>query len=95
MLTKTLVMDTRITMFRMAMRKRNVPETDVPTMVVQWCSPELDAPTCSSRNRMPRFKANASANTTLECPSENQKPTLSGRSPSAISLRVVLSMAEM
>ena len=31
----------------------------------------------------------------MECPSENQKPTLSGLRPSAISLRVVLSMAEM
>ena len=36
-----------------------------------------------------------SANTTDECPSENQKPTDSGRLPSLISLRVVLSIAEM
>ena len=37
----------------------------------------------------------ASAKTIVEWPSENQKPTLSGRRPSAISLRVVLSMAVM
>ena len=36
-----------------------------------------------------------SPNTTDECPSENQKPTESGRLPSDISLRVVLSIAEM
>ena len=33
--------------------------------------------------------------TIVECPSENQKPMLSGRLPSFISLRVVLSMAAM
>ena len=33
--------------------------------------------------------------TTLEWPSANQKPTDTGRLPSAISLRVVLSMAAM
>jgi len=34
-------------------------------------------------------------NTTVEWPSEKKNPTLSGRLPSAISLRVVLSMALM
>ena len=34
-------------------------------------------------------------NTIVEWPSEKKKPTLSGRSPRAISLRVVLSMAAM
>ena len=33
--------------------------------------------------------------TTDECPRENQNPTETGRLPSAISLRVVLSMAAM
>ena len=33
--------------------------------------------------------------TIVECPSEKQKPTLSGRLPSPINLRVVLSIAEM
>ena len=31
----------------------------------------------------------------VECPSEKKNPTLSGRLPSAISLRVVLSIAAM
>ena len=44
---------------------------------------------------MPIESRNVSPNTTDEWPSENQKPTLSGRLPSAISLRVVLSIAEM
>ena len=38
---------------------------------------------------------NASTNTTVECPSEKKKPTLTGLLPSDISLRVVLSIAEM
>jgi hypothetical protein len=36
----------------------------------------------------------ASAKTIVECPSENQNPTLNGRSPSARSLRVVVSIAQ-
>ena len=44
---------------------------------------------------IPTESRNASTNTIVECPSENQKPTLSGRLPSVISLRVVLSIAEM
>ena len=34
-------------------------------------------------------------NTIVECPSEKKNPTLIGRLPSAISLRVVLSIAAM
>ena len=63
--------------------------------LVQWCSPELLFFTWPSRYRMPRLSSTARANTTEEWPSENQKPTLRGRLPSAISLRVVLSIAEM
>src|SRR5262245_40535385 len=37
----------------------------------------------------------ASPKTVVECPSENQNPTLNGRLPSAIKVRVVLSIAEM
>ena len=62
---------------------------------VQWCSPELPFLTWLSRKRIPKLSSTASPKTTEECPRENQKPTLSGRLPSAISLRVVLSMAEM
>ena len=48
-----------------------------------------------SKARTPTEIRNASANTIEECPSENQNPTLSGRLPSAINFRVVLSIAEM
>ena len=48
-----------------------------------------------SSARTPTEIRNASANTIVECPSENQNPTLSGRLPSAINFRVVLSIAEM
>ena len=48
-----------------------------------------------SNARTPSEISSASANTTVEWPSENQNPTLSGRLPSRISLRVVLSIAEM
>ena len=45
--------------------------------------------------RTPATTSTPSANTIVECPSEKKKPTLSGRWPSAISLRVVLSIAPM
>ena len=44
---------------------------------------------------MPRASSVTSPNTMLEWPSENQNPTETGRLPSAISLRVVLSIAAM
>src|ERR1019366_8974328 len=44
---------------------------------------------------MPAANMNASTNTIVECPSEKKNPTLNGRLPSDISLRVVLSIAEM
>ena len=44
---------------------------------------------------MPKFKSTTRTKTTDEWPSEKKKPTLKGRLPSAISLRVVLSMAAM
>ena len=43
----------------------------------------------------PTASSTASTNTIVEWPRENQKPTETGRLPSAISLRVVLSMAAM
>ena len=44
---------------------------------------------------MPAVKATASRNTIDECPSEKKNPMLTGRRPSAMSLRVVLSIAAM
>ena len=42
-----------------------------------------------------RATTTTSATTTVECPSEKKSPTATGRWPSCISLRVVLSMAAM
>ena len=67
----------------------------MPIQLVTWCRLEPSLLTGPASVRMPTANRNASANTIVECPSENQKPTLSGRLPSAISLRVVLSIAEM
>ncbi len=47
------------------------------------------------RPLMPTASPIASRKTIDEWPSEKKKPTLSGRWPSLISLRVVLSMAPM
>ena len=44
---------------------------------------------------MPIVNASASRKTIVEWPSEKKKPTLTGRWPSVISLRVVLSIAPM
>ena len=85
----------RITTLIAAITYRNEPETKVPIQFVTWCRFESSFLTGPSSARTPTEIRNASANTIVECPSENQNPTLSGRLPSAISLRVVLSIAEM
>ena len=82
-------------MLMAAIRNRNTPDTMVPMMLVVYWSWEPEFLTCSSSARMPKFSSSASTNTTLEWPSENQKPTDSGRWPSLTSFRVVLSMAAM
>ena len=77
------------------MRYRNVPETPVPIRLVRWCSRDSGWVTGPPSARTPIANRNASANTTDEWPSEKKKPTLMGRLPSDMSLRVVLSMAAM
>ena len=64
-------------------------------MVVTWCSPEPVLFTCSPSARMPKLSSTARTKTTLEWPREKKNPTLIGRFPSAMSFRVVLSMAAM
>ena len=66
-----------------------------PMVLVAWCSVERSFLTGPSSVRTPSEIRNASPNTIVECPSENQNPTLKGRLPSFISFRVVLSIAEM
>ena len=51
--------------------------------------------TAPLRPRTPIETSRPSTKTIVEWPSEKKKPTLSGRCPSLISLRVVLSIAPM
>ena len=88
-------MPTRITTFSAAIRYRNTPETPVPTVAVTLCKPESLRATGPASARTPAESRNANKNTIVEWPSENQNPTLIGRLPSAISFRVVLSIAAM
>jgi hypothetical protein len=90
-----LTIDIRTMRFKRAMRYRKVPETDVPTMLVHWCHPEEPFLTAPSTARSPKLRTTARRRTTVEWPSEKKYPTLSGRSPLWMSLRVVLSMAAM
>ena len=89
------MMPSRITTLIAAMMYRKNPDTSVPIQPVTWCRLESSFLTGPSSERTPREIRNASTNTIVECPSENQNPTLSGRLPSRISLRVVLSIADM
>ena len=77
------------------MRSRNEPETEGPIRPVSWCRVEPSSPTAPARPRIPTTNSAASTKTIVEWPSEKKKPTPSGRRPSAISLRVVLSIAAM
>ena len=81
--------------FSAAITYRKAPETPVPITAVTACRAEPPWRTWPSRPRSPTANSSESANTIVECPREKKKPTLSGRWPSAISLRVVLSMAAM
>ena len=85
-----------MTTLMIAIRYRNPPETLVPIklgVVMQGRRVRFDRPNdcldadCES--------SSASPNTTDEWPREKKNPTLSGRWPSFISLRVVLSIAAM
>ena len=82
-------------MLSTAIKNKKKADTDVPMMLVVYCSDELEFLTWSSRPRIPKFNSTARAKTTVEWPREKKKPTLNGRLPSFRSLRVVLSMAEM
>ena len=82
-------------MFAAAMTSSSVPETPGPmTSVTRW-SAEPSCTTEPLRPRTPIENRRASRKTIVECPSEKKKPTLRGRCPWAMSLRVVLSIALM
>ena len=74
---------------------RNVPETVGPISPVAVCSVEPSSSTAPLRPLTPIANSAARPKTIVECPSEKKNPTLSGRWPSVISLRVVLSIAPM
>ncbi len=84
-----------MTRFTIPIRYRNVPDTVVPISPVTSCSAEVSLSTWPASALIPRLSSSASTNTTVEWPSEKKKPTLSGRFPSAMSFRVVLSIAAM
>ena len=67
----------------------------MPIQLAAPCSVEPPSLTCRLSALIPIENSSASTKTTVECPSEKKKPTLVGRWPSAISLRVVLSIAAM
>ena len=71
------------------------PETEVPTSPVTCAAPSVVLDLPGERRARRGDAARASANTIVEWPSEKKKPTLSGRWPSVMSLRVVLSIAAM
>jgi hypothetical protein len=77
------------------MRSRKAPLIEVPHTPAACCSVELSSSIPWDRARTPTAMRNTMTKTTDEWPRLNQKPTLIGRWPSAISLRVVLSMAAM
>ena len=72
-----------------------MPDTAVPTTPVICCSVEESFSSWPASARTPSASSTTRPKTMEEWPRENQKPTESGRCPSAISLRVVLSMAAM
>ena len=85
----------RISRLRMPIRNRKEPDTTGPTRPVAVCRVELSFSTAPLSPRTPKLTATPSANTIVEWPSEKKNPTLRGRWPSFISLRVVLSIAPM
>ena len=77
------------------MTSRKTPETVVPMRPVVCCSVDWSFSTWPARAFTPSDSRAHRPNTTEEWPRENQKPTETGRLPSAMSLRVVLSIAAM
>ena len=92
---KTRTIPTSTTRFSAAIRYRKVPDTPVPISPVTECSVEPSSCTWPASARTPSAKSSARTKTTVECPSEKKNPTLSGRWPSPMNLRVVLSIAAM
>ena len=84
-----------MTRFSAAMMYRKPPETPVADHAGHVVQRRAALLTGRPSARTPTANRNVSTNTTVECPSEKKNPTPSGRLRSAMSLRVVLSIAEM
>ncbi len=80
--------------FSNPMMNRKPPEAKVPAVLSTAWTAE-PSPASVAAARVPRAMSAVSTNTIPECPMANQNPTDLGRPPSAISLRVVLSIAAM
>ena len=81
--------------FSSAIRYRNPAETSVPAIPPAVSKAEFGLTTAPNTARAATTMPAPTAITTLAWPREKKNPEASGRWPSAISLRVVLSMAEM
>src|SRR6185437_16144464 len=81
--------------FSTAIRYRNAAETTVPMVPPVLWKAESGLTTAPNTARAATVMPTPTATITVEWPKEKKNPVPSGRFPSAISLRVVLSMQEM
>ena len=75
------------------MISRKVPETSGPIRPVAWCSAEASSSTAPLSAADAEHDEHAEREDDRRVPEEKKKPTPSGRWPSVMSLRVVLSIA--
>ncbi len=92
---KTLTMPARTTRLSAAIRYRNVAASEVPMTPPSVSYPEFGSTMAPKTARAAMASPAPAAMMMEECPRAKKNPVPSGRWPSAISLRVVLSIAEM
>lgn len=95
MCRKTWMIPNSALRFVKPMTIRNVPATSDPTRPRVVCKVEFSSWIGPASAPTPIASRRESPKTTLECPSENQKPTPLADLPSPTSLRAVLSIAAM
>ena len=92
---KTFRMPASTTRLSAAIRYRNVAASEVPMTPPSVSYPELGSTTAPKTARAAMASPAPTTMMMEECPRAKKNPVPSGRLPSAISLRVVLSIAEM
>ena len=92
---KTRTIPTSTTRFSAAIIHRNVADSTVPATPPAVSKPELGVTTALNTAFAAIVIPTPTTMITLECPSAKKNPVPSGRPPSAISLRVELSIAAM